>query len=489
MTVKGREVLSRADVVVYDHLVAPRILDWAPAGAKRIYVGKEAGRHTLSQDAINRLLIREARSGKTVVRLKGGDPMLFGRGGEEALALAKARVRYDVVPGVTSAIAVPAYAGIPVTHRGLSSSLAVITGHEDPSKSGSVLRWKELATACDTVVCLMGVATLPGMVQELVRHGRPGSTPCAVIEWGTRSRQRTVSGTLRTIVQRVAKAGVRPPAVTVVGDVVRLRPRLNWFERLPLIGRRIVVTRAAEKASEFAQQLEALGAEVDVLPAIELAPVKANGALRRALSRIPRTDWVFFTSPEGIAWFSRLLKPERRDVRCLAECRIAAIGPKTAAAVEAAGLHVDYVPKRFSQEGLLADFPQRVLAGREALVLSAEASRDVLTEGLRRRGMRVRKVPIYRTLVPKALDARVREVFHEAPDYVTVTSASCVEHLHDALRAAGLGARFARLRFASIGPVTSAAVRAHGGRVAVEARTATLEGLTEAMTRTAGARR
>lgn len=488
ITVRGQELLRQADLVVYDHLVAPAVLKVCSSKAKLVYVGKEAKKHTASQETINRLLIRSAKSGKRVVRLKGGDPFLFGRGGEEAQALAKARVSFEVVPGVTSALAVPAYAGIPVTHRALSSSVAVATGHEDPMKSGSAIRWDRLATGCDTLVFLMGVSTLPGIVSQLTRHGRLAKTPCAVIEWGTRPRQRTVTGTLASIVSRVKRAAIEPPAVFVVGDVVRLRSELNWFEQRPLFGQRILVTRPSEKSSSLTEPLEALGADVEELPAIVLAPVRPNGSFREAVNDIPKTDWVFFTSPEGIGWFSRMLKPYRKDVRWLTGCHIGAIGPKTAASIEGAGLHVDFVPKRFSQEGVLEDLPRRVLRGRRALVLSAEGSRDVLTDGLRQRGMLVMKVPIYRTVMPPALSDRVRELFRRPVDLVAVTSASCVDHMHEAIRAAGLGKRFSSLRFASIGPVTSSAVRACGGVVAVEAATSTIEGLVDAIARTGGRR-
>jgi uroporphyrinogen III methyltransferase/synthase len=267
----------------------------------------------------------------------------------------------------------------------------------------------------------------------------------------------------------------------VVGDVVSLRRQLNWFETKPLFGKRILVTRAADKAGLLTEPLEALGADVEELPAIELAPVKSNGLFRAAVKDIPRTDWVFFTSPEGLGWFAKHLKACRKDLRCLSGCHIGAIGPKTAAAIEAAGLHVDFVPSRFSQEGLVREFPRRVLRGKRALILSAEDSRDVLAAGLRRRGAIVKKVPIYRTIMPKALRDGLRQIASQPFDRVTVTSASCVEHLAQALRAAGLGSMFSTLRFASIGPVTSAAVRAHGGRVVVEALTSTIEGLVEAI--------
>jgi uroporphyrinogen III methyltransferase/synthase len=478
---KGLQALKQADVVVYDHLVAERLLDHCKPDATIIYAGKEKDRHAKTQTEIERVLIRSAKAGKIVVRLKGGDPFLFGRGGEEAFALSKARVPYDVVPGVTSAIAVPAYAGIPVTHRAMASSVAMATGHEDPSKAATALDWSCLATATDTLVLLMGVGTLGATVEQLIRHGRAATTPCAVIEWGTWPRQRTVVGTLSTIVQRCKAACVRPPSVIVVGEVVRLRQHLRWFERKPLFGQRLVVTRPTDRADALAGALDALGAEVVVLPAIELAPLGSNGLFHRALQRIEQVDWVFFTSPEGIQWFQRLLAKERKDLRILRGCHIAAIGPKTASAIEQRGIHVDYQPATFSQEGLVAGLTRRRLSGKRALILSAKGARDVLEQGLKASGMDVVRVPIYQTVIPKQLVERVRRVFAQPADWVTVTSASCVEHLTHALNAAGLKRTIQSLRWASIGPVTSRAVRQAGGRVAVEARTATIEGLVEAI--------
>ena len=481
ITVRGRELLGQADVVVYDHLVAPRLLTWCKPTAKRIYVGKQAGFHALKQENINALLVRQARAGRVVVRLKGGDPLLFGRGGEEALALAKAKISYEIVPGVTSAIAVPAYAGIPVTHRQMSSSVAIITGHEDPTKSDSALQWEKLATACDTLVCLMGVSGLAGIVEQLVRHGRKATTPCALIQWGTWPKQRTVTGTLQTIARVSRRAKIQPPAVLIVGDVVSLRKRMNWFEARPLFGVRVLVTRASEKAQALADALESLGAQVEQLPAIQLAPVPTNGAFKDAVRRLSETDWVFFTSPEGIGWFTRMLKACRKDVRTLSGCHIGAIGAKTAAAIEGAGLHVDFVPRQYSQEGLVSDLPARALAGKRALIFSAEDTRDVLQEGLRRRGMSVAKIPIYRTVMPRGMLRNVKAVFATPVSVVTVTSASCVDHLLCALKAAGKAPLFRTLKFASIGPVTSQAVRDRGGRVAVEAATSTIEGLIAAL--------
>ncbi len=481
ITVRGLELLRRADVVIYDHLVSERLLDHTRPNATRIYAGKEQDKHAKTQAQINRLLIRDAKAGHLVVRLKGGDPVLFGRGGEEALALSRAKVPFEIVPGVTSAIAVPAYAGIPVTHRGLSSSVAVITGHEDPSKPTSAIRWSQLATATDTLVCLMGVNTLQAICQQLVRHGRSRQTPCAVIEWGTLPRQRTVIGTLATIAQRCHQARLSPPAIVVIGEVVTLRRGLNWFERKPLFGTRILVTRPTDRAESLAELLSALGAEPVLLPAIELSPVKSNGAFHRALGHMERFDWVFFTSPEGIHWFRRLLAAERKDLRALHGRHIGAIGPKTAASIQALGIHVDFTPTTFSQEGMLDGLKARRLTGKQALILCAARSRDVLEQGLKGLGMRVRRVPIYQTTVPRALTQRIRAILNAPLDLVTVTSASCVDHLTQAIEACGRRRAIGQLRFASIGPVTSEAVRHQGGRVAIEARTSTIEGLVGAI--------
>ncbi len=490
ITVKGADALKQADVVIYDHLVSTRLLAYCSPTARLIYAGKEQGRHTKPQAEIHRLLVRFANAGKRVVRLKGGDPCLFGRGGEEALALAKARVPFEIIPGVTSAIAVPAYAGIPVTHREVSSSVAIITGHEDPTKPASGIRWAQLATATDTLICLMGVGTLGETARRLIRHGRAASTPCAVIEWGTFPQQRTVTGTLSTIASRCAAAGLKPPAVVVVGAVARLRARLNWFERKPLFGRRVIVTRPTDdRTDQLAERLEALGADVVRLPAIALAPVESNGRFRQAINDIGRFDWVFFTSPEGIHWFRRMLAGARRDLRILHGCHIGAIGPKTSASIERLGIHVDFLPRAFSQDGMVHELRRRKLAGKRALILSARDSRDVLEQGLRAEGMEVLKVPLYQTVVPHDLARRVRAAFTRPVDYVTVTSSSCVEHLVSALRAARLGAAVRRLPFASIGPVTSATVRRHGGRVAVEAPSATIEALAEAIAASACRRR
>lgn len=481
ITVKGEQLLRQADLVVYDHLVDSQLLSICRSDAKMIYAGKQANKHTKTQREINALLIKAARSKKIVIRLKGGDPFLFGRGGEEALALRKAGIDYEVIPGVTSAIAVAAYAGIPVTHRERSSSIAVVTGHEDPGKKNSSIKWEQLATACDTLVFLMGVGSLPGIVKQLIRHGRKASTACAVIEWGTTARQRVVTGNLKSIVSEVRKNKIKPPAIIVVGSVVSLRSRLKWFENKPLFGKHILVTRASDKAASLSNHLRSLGAEVNELPAIELGPVARNGEFMQVVKEIPSADWVFFTSPEGVGHFIRMLKPYKKDIRILSGCHIAAIGPKTAMAIEQLGVHVDFIPKLFSQEGILDSLPKRVMEGKKVFILSAKDARDVLEKGLQKRGMRVKKTAVYQTLVPKTFLKSIKTLFDRPFDYVTVTSASCVEHLYQGLKTTGQVRRFPKLNFASIGPITSAAVRKRGGHVAIEAASSTIEGLVDSM--------
>ncbi len=485
ITLRAQELLQQADIVAYDHLVSARILKHARPEAKMVYVGKEADRHTKSQQTINQLLVRAAKSGKTVIRLKGGDPFLFGRGAEEAQELVKAGVSFEIVPGVTSAIAVPAYAGIAVTHRDYASSVAIVTGHEDPAKTKTAIHWDRLATAVDTLVLLMSVGNLGVIARKLIAHGRKPTTPAAVIEWGTLSRQKTVTAPLARIAASARRKGIGPPAVVVVGEVVSLRKKLAWFEKRPLIGQRILVTRALDKAAVLSDRLEALGAEVEELPAIELASVHANGAFSQAVAQLPDTDWVFFTSPEGVHWFKKMLKDIRRDLRSLKDCHIAAIGPKTADSLEACGVHVDFIPRQFSQEGILDDFPKRVLQGKRAVIFSAKESRDVLESGLRKQGMQVSRLPIYETKLPKESQRRALQVFEQPFHWVTVTSASCVDHLMQVLKEAGKPGLFKKLCFASIGPVTSKAIRKLGGRVAVEAKVSTIEGLIEALTRRA----
>jgi uroporphyrinogen III methyltransferase/synthase len=465
LTRRGEELLRAADVVVYDRLAYAALLRLAPAHAEMVDVGKAPGRAAMSQDEINTLLVERGRSGLAVVRLKGGDPFVFGRGGEEAEACLAAGVAFEVVPGITSAIAVPAYAGIPVTHRGVSTSVTVVTGHEDPGKEAPVTDWHALARTGGTLVILMGASRIDGIAQALVDGGRAPDTPVAAIRWGTRPEQRTIRATLASI----AGAGVEAPSAIVVGDVAALD--LAWFETRPLFGRTVVVTRAREQASELRAELESLGAEVLELPAIAIEPVDF------AVPDLDGYVWVVFTSANGVdAFFDRGLSAIGSDARALAPVRVAAIGPGTAAALGRHGLRADLVPERFVAEELLEAFP-RATSRERVLLARAEVARDVLPDGLERLGYAVDVLPVYRTVAaePDADDlARVRK---GDVDALTFTSSSTVRNFCDVVGELP----DPQPLVVSIGPVTSETARVLGLRVDIEAEPHSLPGLVAAL--------
>jgi uroporphyrinogen III methyltransferase/synthase len=466
LTVRGAELLRRAGVVVYDRLVHPSLLDHAPADAERVYAGKSPGSAEMTQDEINALLVERGRGGTTVVRLKGGDPFVFGRGGEEAEALAAAGVPFEVVPGITSAIGAPAYAGIPVTHRGASTHFTVVTGHEDPAKGTADVDWAALAEAGGTLVILMGAGRVGEIAAQLVDGGLAPGTPVAAVRNGTRPDQQTVRATLATI----ADAGVHAPAAIVVGEVAALD--LSWFESRPLFGRSVVVTRAREQASELRQRLEALGAEVIELPAIAIEPVDF------ALPPLDRYTWLVFTSANGVtAFLERGLTPAGLDVRALAGMRIAAIGPGTAAALAERGLRADLVPERFVAESLLDAFPAPSGEGERVLLARAERARDVLPAGLAERGYEVDVLGVYRTVAAAPDPALVDRVRRGEVDALTFTSSSTVTNLCDLLG----GVPEQQPLVASIGPVTSRTAKERGLRVDIEATEHTIDGLVGAL--------
>ncbi|HXG41624.1 MAG TPA: uroporphyrinogen-III C-methyltransferase [Dehalococcoidia bacterium] len=488
ITVAGLEALRQADVVVYDRLVSPLLLTHARPDAELLFVGKEGGGESFPQRDIERLLVEKARQGKRVVRLKGGDPFVFGRGGEECLALAEAGVPFEVVPGVTSAVAAPAYAGIPVTHRGLSSSLAIVTGHEDAAKAGSSLRWDRLATAADTLVVLMGTRTLSELVERLLAHGRPADTPVAVVRWGTTPEQEVVTGTLADIVPRVEKAGLRPPTVVVVGQVVRLRQRLLWFERRPLFGRRVLVTRARHQAGELSRMLLEAGALPVEVPVIEIEPLDEGPAAAKALDGLARGDyrWLLFTSANAVDHFFRLLEARGRDARALAGVRVAAIGPGTAQALHARGIRPDLLPREFVAEGLAAALSPHLRPGDGVLLPRAEEARPALVEALAAVGARVDILPLYRTRLPKDVPRGAIEMLRQGEiDAVAFTASSTVRNLA-ALLGEDVG-RLQRVTIACIGPITARAVREVLGRSPdVVAQEYTMAGLVEALCRQLG---
>jgi uroporphyrinogen III methyltransferase/synthase len=465
LTRRGEALLRAADVVVYDRLASAELLELAPAHAELVDVGKAPGRVALTQDEINAVLVDRGRAGLAVVRLKGGDPFVFGRGGEEAEACIAAGLTFEVVPGVTSAIAAPAYAGIPVTHRGVSTSVTIVTGHEDPAKGTTDTDWESLARAGGTLVILMGAGRIADIADALVRGGRPPGTPVAAVRWGTRPAQQTTRATLATI----AGLGVEAPSAIVVGDVAALD--FSWFEQRPLFGRCIVVTRAREQASELRTALEQLGADVIELPAIALERVEFT------VPELARYGWLVFTSANGVdAFFDSGLAPAGLDARALGGLRVAVIGPGTRAALARRGVRADLVPDRFVAESLLEAFPAAT-PGARVLLARAAAARDVLPDGLAQRGYEVDVLPVYRTVsgAPNAADlARVRE---GKVDAVTFTSSSTVANFCDVVGALPEP----QPAVISIGPVTSDTARARGLRVDAEADPHTLPALVAAV--------
>jgi uroporphyrinogen III methyltransferase/synthase len=488
ITLRGAECIREADVIVYDHLVNPDILRHAGEKALRIYAGKQGGDHTLSQDEINRRLVEEAGQGKVVARLKGGDPFIFGRGGEEAEVLREAGIPFEVVPGVTSAIAVPAYAGIPLTHRGHTSTVAFVTGHEDPTKRESDIDWPALA-GIGTLVFLMGVKNLAAIAENLIRCGKDAATPAALIRRGTTPEQETLTGTLGDIAQKAEERRFAAPAILVVGGVVGLRETMNWFETKPLFGRGIVVTRPEAQAEEFAELLRAQGARVIPFPVIRIASPESSAPLDQALDKLETYHWIVFTSANGVSSFFGHLRERGRDIRDLKGVRIATIGPATAAAVEALGIRVDLVPEEFISEGVVRAFAGEDLRGRRILLPRAAEARDVIPEGLAAMGAKVDVVTVYRTVRSDRNASELLPIFAEGKvDAITFTSPSTVTHF---LGIMGPGFRLPPpVRIACIGPVTAAAARKAGLTVDILQERYTIPGLVDTLAdyfRTSGA--
>ena len=397
ITVKGQACIQAADVIVYDYLAAPALLAHAAPKAELIYVGKKGGDHTLPQGGINRLIVEKARQGCVVARLKGGDPYIFGRGGEEAEELVAAGVPFEVVPGVTSAVAGAAYAGIPLTHRDFTSTLAFVTGHEDPTKSSSSIDWKALATGMGTLVFFMGVKNLPVITAQLKDNGMPPETPVALIRWGTTPRQKTVTGTLNTIVDVAQQADMKAPAIIVVGKVVGLRERLQWFETRPLFGRTIVVTRARSQASDLVERLTELGARCLEYPTIEVVPAADTTPLDQAIDNLSAYDWLIFTSVNGVDSFFNRLFARGKDVRALHRVHTAVIGPVTADRLRRQGLRSDIVPESYRAESVIEAFSGVDMVGRRVLLPRAAEARPILPEELRRLGAQVDEITVYHT--------------------------------------------------------------------------------------------
>jgi uroporphyrinogen III methyltransferase/synthase len=479
ITVKGLRCLKEADVVIYDHLVGEDIIRQADASARLIYAGKKGGAHTLPQDEINRLLVEEARQGNIVARIKGGDPFIFGRGGEEAEILAASGIPFEIVPGVTSAIAVPAYAGIPLTHRGYTSTVAFVTGHEDPTKEQSDIDWKTLS-GIGTLVFLMGVKNLSQIAGSLMEHGKDADTPVALIRWGTTDNQETLTGALRDIAEKAEEKRFSPPAILVVGRVVSLRPVLSWFENKPLFGKGVVITRPEAQAEEFAALLQLQGARAIHFPTIRVVPPESYDDLDRAVGELSRYQWIIFTSANGVTFFLNRLRELGKDIRDLKGLRICTIGPATAAKIEALGIRVDLVPDAFISEGVVSAFSEIDIKGNRILLPRAETARDVIPDGLAKLGAAVDVVTVYRTVNSGKNRSDIESLINGGlVDVITFTSPSTVTNFMEIM-----GRDFAispQVKIACIGPVTAAAVKKAGLNIDILQERYTVPGLVESL--------
>ena len=479
ITVKGLHCLEAADVVVHDRLVDERLIARAPAAAEVIDVGKVPSESGNPQADTNALLVARAREGKRVVRLKGGDPFVFGRGGEEAEALAGAGIPFEVVPGVTSAIAAPAYAGIPLTHRDYASSVTFVTGSESPEKSDSAVRWDRLAQSGGTVVVLMGFESLPSIADKLTQEGLAADTPVALVEWGTEPYQRTVVGTLADIAERAARSAIAPPVVAVIGEVVKLRGKLRWFDDRPLFGKRVLVTRSRPQASTLSELLALAGAQPLEVPTIEVRELEDYGELDAAVDSLATYDWVVFPSSNAVeAVFDRLLRMGR-DSRAFHSARLAAIGPATAASLETRGLIADFVPKEFVSESVAEGMRHRVTREHRVFLPRSDIGRETLGRGLAALGAEVHEVAAYRTVKPDGSGPRLTEVLSKGVDAATFTSSSTVKNLADLLN--GDLSPLRSVTIACIGPVTASAATEVGLNVDLVAKEYTVAGLVETL--------
>ncbi|MBF0302437.1 MAG: uroporphyrinogen-III C-methyltransferase, partial [Desulfamplus sp.] len=500
ITIRGMECIQKADVVVYDYLAAPALLKYARKDAQIIYVGKKGGDHTMSQDKINQLLADKGKQGLIVARLKGGDPFIFGRGGEEAEALIEAGVPFEVVPGVTSAVAAPAYAGIPLTHRDYTSSVSLITGHEDPLKEESSIRWDTLAQSGSTLVFFMGVKNLPNICEQLIKNGKPSDTPVALVRWGTTPKQQTVSGNLSNIVQKVAEAKLKPPSLIVVGDVVSLREQMQWFERRPFHGKRIVVTRAREQASDLVAALTELGADCIEIPTIKVVAPIDNTPLERAIENIKTYDWLIFTSVNGVKFFFDTLFKMGKDVRVLGHLKCACIGPVTKEELRSHGIITDILPESYRAESIVEAFKgvnsqgvtiqgERIdIKGKRILLPRAKEARSVLPDELQKMGAVLDEVTAYVTeQVTEAKDELLKllekggDDDNRGIDIVTFTSSSTVKNFKALLPQDSFAELMKGVTIACIGPITADTAVTEGFKPDIIATEYTISGLVDAM--------
>jgi len=472
ITLKGLECIQAADTIIYDNLINKNLLHFARKGAEIIYVGKEASRHALPQGDINTLLAQKGKKKNVVVRLKGGDPFIFGRGGEEAEHLIKYGIDFEIVPGVTSAISVPAYAGIPLTHRDYASTVAFITGHEDEKKEKSTIRWHELANGPDTLVFLMGIKNLKTIQKRLIKEGKNPLTPACIVTSGTLPEQRVVTGPLNRIDTIAQRENIKPPGIIIVGDVVRLREKLTWYEQKPFFGKTIAITRAAKQSKQFGEILTEKGARVLYIPTIEITAIEPNRKLQKAINNISDYYVIIFTSVNSVSIFFNNLMEAGKDTRALRDIKIIPIGQATATLLEMRGITADFIPRSYTSEGIVEIIKKLKIKGNRFLLPGAEGGRDILAEFIKNHGGICDVIPIYKTTLPKK-----RAVLNEKPDVITFTSSSTVDNF-----VAIYGNKILKKTFiASIGPITSETLRRHDIPIHIEATQYDIPGLIEAM--------
>lgn len=481
ISLKGCEAIAKADVIVYDRLADDRLLAHAKNGVELVYVGKQSREHTMQQEDISQLLVDKAKAGKYVVRLKGGDPFVFGRGGEEALLLKENNIAFEIIPGITSAISVPAYAGIPVTQRDMAVSFAVVTGHENPEKENTGVNWEKLATAVDTLVFLMGVENLPMITSKLMQYGRSADTPAAVIRWGTKTEQKTLVTSLGDAVADVQKHSLKPPAVFVVGEVVTLREQLAWFDKKPLFGKKILVTRAREQASSLVELLESKGAHCIQAPMIKIAPPDEYKQIDESIASLNKYDFVIFTSANSVQQFMERVLFKGSDSRSFAGIKIASIGQATTESLRKYGLVADLTAKEATAEGLIKTLDGKALRDKKILLPRAQKAREVLPDWLREQGAQVDVLPVYQTIIGDADAGSLKKALANSEiDIVTFTSASTVNNLLCMLGSEG-EALLAKTATACIGPITATACKDKGLEPALVVTTATISDFAQAI--------
>lgn len=481
ITLKGLECIEKADVILYDRLINPKLLKYAKENVETIYVGKAPNSHSYSQEEISQLILEKSLEGNVVTRLKGGDPLVFGRGGEEALLLVENNVEFEIVPGITSAISVPAYAGIPVTHRNVSSSFHVITGHEDPLKETSSLDYKALASLTGTLIFLMGIKNIESISNNLIKNGQRPERPVAVIRRGTTADQRILTGTLDNIAKKVEESGFKNPAIIIVGEVVNLRESLSWFDKKVLFGKRVLVTRTRTQASKLSERIEELGGEAIEFPTIEIVENTDHTDIDKAIGQIEKYKWIVFTSVNGVKYFFERMKKLSFDIRLLKDAKFCAIGPATAKELNDKGFVVDCIPEEYVAESIVKELKDKIKVGDNVLLPRADIARRLLEEGLKELGANVDNVDIYKTIIPKHESEELIELLKERKvDIITFTSSSTAKNFYEILGESNKGL-LENITLASIGPITSKTANDLDMKINIEAEEFTIDGLVEAI--------